>query len=90
MNAALRSLLGWMLEHAPRMYGVFHSVSEASLHRYLAEFHFRYSSRPALGVEDAEGPLKPGKVIAGKRLTHNRPEPIRARRALRGLRSSST
>ncbi len=34
------------------VYGTFHHVSEAHLHRYLAEFDFRYSNREALGVDD--------------------------------------
>jgi len=32
--------------------GVYHHVSEAHLHRYLAEFDFRYNQRIALGVDD--------------------------------------
>src|ERR1700724_3491484 len=32
--------------------GTFHHVSEQHLHRYLAEFDFRYNSRSGLGVED--------------------------------------
>ena len=38
--------------------GVYHSVSEAHLHRYSAEFDFRYSNRKGLGVEDAERAAK--------------------------------
>ena len=34
--------------------GTFHSVSEAHLHRYLAEFDFRYNNRSGLGCEDSE------------------------------------
>jgi hypothetical protein len=34
------------------VYGVYHSISEAHLHRYLAEFDFRYNNRSKLGVED--------------------------------------
>ena len=34
--------------------GTFHHVSEAHLHRYLAEFDFRYNHRSGLGVEDTE------------------------------------
>ena len=36
------------------MIGTYHHVSEAHLHRYLAEFDFRYNDRSALGVSDAE------------------------------------
>jgi len=33
------------------MKGVYQHCSEAHLHRYLAEFDFRYSNRSKLGVE---------------------------------------
>jgi transposase-like protein len=36
------------------IYGIYHHVSEEHLHRYLAEFDFRYSNRIALGVNDVE------------------------------------
>src|SRR5690606_3640219 len=32
--------------------GTYHHVSEAHLHRYLAEFDFRYSNRAKVGVDD--------------------------------------
>jgi transposase-like protein len=50
--------------------GVYHSVSEQHLHRYLAEFDFRYSNRMALGVEDQERAEKIVTSIIGKRLTY--------------------
>jgi transposase-like protein len=53
--------------------GVYHSVSEAHLHRYLAEFDFRYNNRCGLGVEDAERAAKTLKGIEGKRLTYRQP-----------------
>lgn len=53
--------------------GVYHSVSEAHLSRYLAEFDFRYSHRSKLGVEDAERAAIALKGIEGKRLTYNQP-----------------
>jgi hypothetical protein len=53
--------------------GTYHSVSEAHLGRYLAEFDFRYSNRAALGVEDAERAALALKGIEGKRLTYNQP-----------------
>ena len=34
------------------IYGIHHHVSEAHLHRYLAEFDFRYSHRMKLGFDD--------------------------------------
>ena len=51
--------------------GIYHSVSEAHLHRYLKEFDFRYNNRVKLGVEDAERAAKVLKGVEGKRLTYN-------------------
>jgi transposase-like protein len=53
--------------------GVYHSVSEAHLPRYLNEFDFRYSNRSKLGVEDAERAAKALKGAEGKRLMYNQP-----------------
>jgi transposase-like protein len=50
--------------------GVYHQVSEAHLHRYLAEFDFRYNNRSKLGVEDAARAAKAIKGMEGKRLTY--------------------
>ena len=50
--------------------GVYHSVSEAHLHRYLAEFDFRYNNRSGLGVNDKERAARALKGIEGKRLTY--------------------
>jgi transposase-like protein len=52
------------------VYGVFHQVSEAHLHRYLAEFDFRYNARSALGVEDIERASLAVVAAKGKRLTY--------------------
>jgi len=51
------------------MTGVYQHCSEKHLHRYLAEFDFRYSNRAALGVDDGERATKALKGIQGKRLT---------------------
>ncbi len=53
--------------------GIYHSVSEAHLHRYLAEFDFRYNNRSKLGVEDDARAAKVLKGIEGKRLTYDQP-----------------
>jgi hypothetical protein len=34
------------------LFGTYHHVSEQHLHRYLAEFDFRYNNRVAKGVND--------------------------------------
>jgi hypothetical protein len=52
--------------------GTYHHVSEAHLHRYLAEFDFRYNERAGLGVNDAERMELMAKGISGKRLTYRR------------------
>ncbi len=50
--------------------GVYHSVSEAHLHRYLAEFDFRYNNRSGLGCEDAARAHRALRGVVGKRLTY--------------------
>lgn len=52
------------------MKGVYQHCSEKHLHRYLAEFDFRYNNRSALGVEDTERAMKAVKGAKGKRLTY--------------------
>ncbi len=50
--------------------GTYHSVSEAHLHRYLAEFDFRYNNRSKLGCEDAERMNRAIGGVTGKRLRY--------------------
>lgn len=50
--------------------GTFHHVSEQHLHRYLAEFDFRYSNRSALGVGDETRATLAMRGIVGKRLMY--------------------
>jgi transposase-like protein len=52
------------------VYGTFHHVSEAHLHRYLAEFDFRYSNRIAVGVDDVTRAEIALSGVVGKRLTY--------------------
>jgi ISXO2-like transposase domain len=56
-----------------RMKGVYQHCSEKRLHRYLAEFDFRYSHRVKLGYSDTERTAQALKGIIGKRLTHRDP-----------------
>jgi transposase-like protein len=56
------------------MKGVYQHCSEKHLHRYVAEFEFRYNNRSALGVEDAERSTNALRSIVGKRLTYARPD----------------
>jgi hypothetical protein len=52
------------------VYGVYQHVSEAHLHRYLAEFDFRYSNRENLGVDDTARADRALKGAKGRRLTY--------------------
>jgi transposase-like protein len=52
------------------MRGIYQHCSERHLHRYLAEFDFRYSNRIALGVDDVERTERAIRGIIGKRLTY--------------------
>jgi transposase-like protein len=54
------------------MKGIYQHCGEAHLHRYLAEFDFRYNNRSALKVSDRERTEKAMKGIEGKRLTYRR------------------
>jgi transposase-like protein len=56
------------------MRGVYQHCKEKHLHRYLAEFDFRYNNRVALGIEDKARALKAIKGAKGKRLTYRRPD----------------
>ena len=53
--------------------GVYHHVSEAHLHRYAAEFDFRYNRREAVGIDDSARAGAAIKGVAGKRLTYRQP-----------------
>jgi transposase-like protein len=52
------------------MKGVYQHCSEKHLHRYLAEFDFRYNNRVRLGVNDGARAVLAMKGIEGKRLTY--------------------
>lgn len=52
------------------MKGVYQHCSEKHLHRYVAEFDFRYSNRVRLGIDDVERADIALKGIVGERLTY--------------------
>jgi len=54
------------------MKGVYQHCGEKHLHRYLAEFDFRYNNRIALGIGDKERVNTIAQGISGKRLTYRR------------------
>lgn len=55
------------------MRGVYQFCAEKHLHRYLAEFEFRYTNREACGVNDTERALIATRGAVGRRLTYERP-----------------
>jgi transposase-like protein len=54
------------------MIGVYQHCGEAHLHRYLAEFDFRYNRRAALEITDTQRHNELLAMIEGKRLTYRR------------------
>jgi transposase-like protein len=52
------------------MRGTYQHCKEKHLHRYLAEFDFRYNNRVKLGVNDEQRAAKMVKGAVGKRLTY--------------------
>jgi len=53
------------------MRGVYQWCGKRHLHRYVAEFNFRYSNRSALGIEDSERADILLRGIVGKRLRYS-------------------
>lgn len=52
------------------MKGVYQHCAERHLHRYIAEFDFRYNSRSALGFNDITRANRVLLGVVGKRLTY--------------------
>lgn len=52
------------------MRGTYQHCKEKHLHRYLAEFDFRYNNRVKLGVNDEQRAVKMVKGVVGRRLTY--------------------
>lgn len=52
------------------MKGVYQHCGEQHLHRYLAEFEFRYNNREALGCNDADRARAALRGVVGKRLEY--------------------
>ena len=56
------------------MKGVYQHCGEDHLHRYLAEFEFRYNNREKLGYNDTDRSAAALRGILGKRLTYKGPD----------------
>jgi transposase-like protein len=54
--------------------GTYQHMDKKHLHRYLAEFDFRFNNRAKLGISDAQRADNALKGIGGKRLTYRRPD----------------
>ena len=72
-EAHTNTLEGFFALFKRGMRGVYQHCGEKDLHRYLAEFDFRYNERAALDVTDAERATKATKGTVGKRLTYQQP-----------------
>lgn len=58
------------------MKGVYQHCGEQHLHRYLAEFEFRYNTRQANGIDDRGRAAHAMRGIVGKRLTYQGPDAL--------------
>jgi transposase-like protein len=56
------------------MRGIYQHCAEKHLHRYLAEYDFRYNHRIALGFDDGARAATALKGAEGKRLTYRQPD----------------
>ncbi len=63
------------------MRGTYQHCGEKHLHRYLAEFDFRYNTRTTLGFNDLMRAEQLATGIKGKRLTYRRPRAVTQPRA---------
>ncbi|MDE2166181.1 MAG: IS1595 family transposase [Alphaproteobacteria bacterium] len=69
-NAYTNTVEGFFSILKRGVYGVYQNISEAHLHRYLAEYDFRYSNREKLGVNDVERATIALRGAKGRRLTY--------------------
>ena len=72
-DAHVNTLEGYFSIFKRGMKGVYQHCGEQHLHRYLAEFDFRYNNRTARGIDDVQRASLLAKGIVGKRLTYRRP-----------------
>lgn len=69
-NVTTNTVEGFFSIFKRGMKGIYQHCGEAHLHRYLAEFDFRYSHRVKLGFSDMDRANQVLKGIVGKRLTY--------------------
>ncbi len=73
VNVNTNTIEGFFSIFKRGMKGVYQHCKEKHLHRYLAEFDFRYNHRIALGFDDAARAGKALLGFKGKRLTYGGP-----------------
>jgi hypothetical protein len=73
-DAHTNTLEGYFSIFKRGMKGIYQHCGEKHLHRYVAEFDFRYNNRSSLGVHDAARTTQALAGIVGKRLTHKWPD----------------
>lgn len=73
-DAHTNSVEGFYSVFKRGMKGVYQHCAEKHLHRYVAEFDFRFSNRVKLGIDDAERAARIVRGAAGKRLMYRRPD----------------
>jgi transposase-like protein len=69
-DAYTNTLEGFFSIFKRGMVGVYQQCDERHLHRYLAEFDFRYNARQSLGVNDQQRTSRAVMGAKGKRLTY--------------------
>lgn len=73
-DAYTNTLEGYFSIFKRGMKGVYQHCKEKHLHRYLAEYDFRYNHRSAVGIEDGARATFALRGVVGKRLTYRRPD----------------
>ena len=71
-NVHINTVEGYFSIFKRGMTGIYQHCDKAHLHRYLAEFDFRYTNRENRGYDDGERADRILKGIRGKRLTYRR------------------
>jgi transposase-like protein len=74
MQIGINAAEGYYSVFKRGMKGVYQHCAEKHLHRYVAEFDFRYSNRVKLGVDDVERADRALAGVKGKRLTYRMPD----------------
>jgi hypothetical protein len=76
VNITTNTVEGYYSIFKRGMKGVYQHCAEHHLHRYLAEFDFRYSNRIARGIDDGTRAYLATVGVKGKRLTYRRPAAV--------------